>query len=137
MSQTIEHLLALQKLHFQTKPLLVAEEARIRALREKVPLPILTHFDRLIVRGKKGVAIARGGVCSECHLLISSGTLASLAYACEIHTCENCGRYLYLPEDEPLGLTDPGPLIKPSGKSEARPAPKKKTRAIALQIPAR
>src|SRR5438552_17487313 len=131
MSKIVELLLALQKLHFQTKPLLGSEEARIRALREKVPLPILAQFDRLIVRGKKGVAIARQGVCSECHLRISSGTLASLAYAFEIHTCENCGRYLYLPEDGPLGTTDSGPLIKPGGKSEPGRAHKKKAMGIA------
>ena len=41
------------------------------------------------------------------------------AYTNEVHFCDNCGRYLYLLEDEPLGLTD-SPPIKAPAKSRAR-----------------
>jgi predicted nucleic acid-binding Zn-ribbon protein len=121
----MEHLLALQKLELDIKPLTLEHEAEVLKLREQVPAPILGHFDWLIVRGKKGVAIARNGVCSECHLRITSGTLASLVYTTEVQVCGNCGRYLYLPEDEPLGLTDSPPPANAPAKTVAKRTRKK------------
>jgi predicted nucleic acid-binding Zn-ribbon protein len=100
----LENLVRLQTLHLEKKPLTPEDETELKKLRETVPATILVRFDRLIARGKKGVATVRHGVCSECHLRIPSGTLASLAYTTEMHVCDNCGRYLFLPEDEPLGL---------------------------------
>ena len=115
MRQIMEKLLAVQKLELDTKPLTLEHEAEVLKLREQLPAPILGHFDRLIARGKKGAAIARDGACGECHLRLPSGTMAALAYTNEVHLCDNCGRYLYLPEDEPLGLTDsPPPAIAPA-----------------------
>ena len=127
MTQIMQHLLVLQTLELDTKPLTLENERGILELREKVPAPILAHFTRLIARGKKGVAIARNGVCSECHLRITSGTLASLAHTTEIHLCENCGRYLYLPENEPLGLADSASPKTPV-KSSTRRVQKKTAR---------
>lgn len=102
----MEHLLALQRLQFGTRPRMVASEVEIGKLREKVPAQILAHYERLVLRGKKGVAIVRGGACGECHLRIPGGKLADLAYTNKIHLCDNCGRYLYLSEEEPLGFVD-------------------------------
>ena len=102
-------LFVLQKLQFDACSRTSESQAQIEKLRETVPTPIVAHYDRLVLRGKKGVAIARNGVCSECHLRIPIGKLASLFYTNEIHQCDNCGRYLYLPEDEPVGLIDPKP----------------------------
>jgi predicted nucleic acid-binding Zn-ribbon protein len=115
----MELLLSLQKLQLQAKSLSLADESEILKRREKVPVPILIHFDRLIARGKKGVAVVRSGVCSECHLRIPSGTLASLTYTAEVHKCDNCGRYLYLPMNEPLGLMDSA-VPQQRGASKAR-----------------
>ena len=104
MKQVMEHLLALQKLQLPNALLSPRDKSELLKLREQVPASLLIRFDRFIVRGKKAVAVVRNGVCSECHLRISSGTLASLAYTAEVHTCDNCGRYLHLPENEPLGF---------------------------------
>lgn len=93
-------------------------------LRAQVPAQILAQYDRLVLRAKKAVAIAQNGVCSECHLRLPSGTLANLAYTDEILVCDNCGRYLYLPEDEPLGLSDSAPASKP-GKSPVKRSPER------------
>jgi predicted nucleic acid-binding Zn-ribbon protein len=119
MKQIMENLLALQKVQLQTQPLSPENAREILKLREPVPAPVLAHFDRLIARGKKGVAVARNGACGECHLRLPSGTMAALAYTNEIHLCDNCGRYLYLPEDEPLGLTNPSPPVEISAKPRA------------------
>lgn len=121
----MDQLLALQKLALDPKPLTPDHKAEVLKLRERVPAPILGHFDRLIARGKKGVAIARNDACGECHLRLPSGTLAALAYTDEVHLCDNCGRYLYLPANEPLGLTDSPPLAHAPVRTVVKRTPKK------------
>jgi Zn-ribbon protein, possibly nucleic acid-binding len=95
MRQIMEKLLALQKLALDTKPLKLEHETEVLKWREKMPASILSHFDRLIARGKKGVAIARNGrPALRDHLRLPSGTMGALAYTNEVHLCDNCGRYL-------------------------------------------
>ena len=114
MRKIMEQLLALQTLQFDLPPKSDERRTAMERIRHQIPSSVLAHYGRLVRRGKKGVAIARNGVCSECHLRIPSGTLAALAYDNEVHLCDNCGRYLYLPEDEPLGL---GESKSPTGLS--------------------
>ena len=116
----MEHLLEIQALVLTDRALSRDQEARVQELRTQVPEPILAHFDRLIVRGKKGVAIARNGACGECHLRLPSGTLAQLAKADDVHLCENCDRYLYLPPAPSPESTPPPVPIVPLAKSPAQ-----------------
>ena len=44
-------------------------------LRGVIPAQILAHYDRLAVRGKKGVAVIRNQVCTGCHMKLPIGTL--------------------------------------------------------------
>ena len=119
MKQIMQHLFMLQALAFDTKPLTLESEAEILKLREEVPAAILGHFDRFIARGKRGVAIARDGVCSECHLRITPGTLARLANTTGTHVCDNCGRYLCFPENQLVVPTNsPAP---PTTRVQPRP----------------
>ena len=120
MRQIMEHLLAPQRLECDTKPLTLDRKTEILKMRAKVPAPILVHFDRVIARGKKGGAVARNDACSQCHFRLPSGTMAALARTSEVHICANCGRYLYLAEDEPPGLTDPPAPIKVPVRPRAR-----------------
>ena len=115
----VESLLAMQNIEWQKRNPTPAQKAESQALRAKVPAGVLEKFDRLIGRAKKAVAIVRSGVCGECHLRLSSGTVASLAYTTEIHYCDNCGRFLYLPEDEPLGLTTAASSVSAAAKLPA------------------
>ena len=97
----------------------------IAKLRNGIPEGILGHFDRLLARGKKGVSIARNGVCSECHLKISSGTWANLPHRSDIHLCDTCGRYLYLP---PQTVADA--LEEPSAPAKATKSRKRTESAL-------
>ena len=107
MRKVMEQLLALQNLQFGERSRTSRSNAEMEKLRDKVPTPILAHYERLVLRGRKGVAIVRAGVCSECHLRITRGKLVNLsATPNEAHLCDNCGRYLYLPETEPVGFAE-------------------------------
>ncbi len=125
MRKIIDRLLALQKLQFAAGGPSAVAPAEVEALRAEVPPPILAHYERLVARGKKGVALVRNGVCSECHLRITGGKLIHLTTTPdEVHLCDNCGRYLYQPEAAPAGLTD----VK-----TAAPAKAKRTRKPVAQ----
>jgi hypothetical protein len=114
MRELMESLLALQTLEFGGRK--GVKEAEVARLRARVPEPILAHFERLLARGKKGVAVIRHGVCMECHLRVPVGTLVTLARGEDIQICGNCGRYLHLPEGEMMGQQP---------KVEAKPAKRK------------
>jgi hypothetical protein len=102
MKSVMENLFALQTLQIQTGPGQRNREAAMEAIRKTIPPVVLTHYDRLVAHGKKGVAIVRNGVCTECHLKVAIGALADLADASDIQLCGNCGRYLFLPAVEPV-----------------------------------
>lgn len=116
MNIILQNLLQLQALEFDE----VQEknsEAMIAELRATIPLPIMGHYDRLRVRGKKGVAIVRNQVCTGCHMRVPIGQITVLMRGEDIQLCESCGRYLHLPE--------PAPEAEPSSAEAAKPAPKK------------
>lgn len=127
MRKAIEHLLALQKLQFDARSRTAKSQAEMQKLREEVPASLLAHYDRLGLRGKKGVAVARNGVCSECHLCITRGRLISMANVGEVQVCDNCGRYLYLPDVAPVGVSE----LKPLRPAAVKRAPRRKAEAVA------
>ena len=101
MKELFQNLLRLQELEF-AEARDSSAEAAISQLRRKIPLPILEHYDRLVVRGKKGVAIVRNQVCTGCHMRIPIGAINTLMHGEDIQMCETCGRYLYLPPETPI-----------------------------------
>jgi hypothetical protein len=121
--EIMESLITLQAIQLTPGRQTSAVKEEIAKLRSDVPEGILGHFDRLLARRKKGVAIARNNVCSECHLKISSGTWANLSHRRDIHLCESCGRYLHLPPQNPTDLpqvSSPSPKVT---KSHGKAAP--------------
>ena len=118
MRKIMEHLLALQNFQFNARGQSLVVQAEVAQRRAEVPTPVLAHFDRMVARGKKGVAVVRDGVCTACHMRITTGKLVNLAAESDICLCDNCGRYLYLPEAEKVVLSatssaPSGPVKKP------------------------
>jgi predicted nucleic acid-binding Zn-ribbon protein len=98
MKTMMQNMLKLQSLEFgETKD--AGTAAVIAELRSMIPLKILEHYDRLRARGKKGAAAVRNQVCGSCHMRVPLGVVMTLRHGQDIQLCENCGRYLYLPED--------------------------------------
>ena len=85
-------------------------------LRAKIPEQILAHYDRLVARGKKGVAAVHGQVCSGCHMQVPLGVVMTLRHGDDLQLCESCGRYLYLPPVEPVVASKPVAATKPEKK---------------------
>jgi predicted nucleic acid-binding Zn-ribbon protein len=100
--QLLEALLKLQELELDERELDDAAEreaeTRIAELRLQIPRPILNHYDRLRVRGKRGLVAVRHQTCTGCHVQVTRGIVINLMHGEDIQVCENCGRYLYLPQ---------------------------------------
>jgi hypothetical protein len=132
MKELFRNLLKLQELQFDGTGD-STEEAAISQLRRKIPTPILEHYDRLVVRGKKGVAIVRNQVCTGCYMRIPIGAINTLMHGDDIQMCETCGRYLYLPSETPAQPAEaPAPAkadAKAGTKAAAKPEKPKRKRA--------
>ena len=124
MTDHILHLLKLQALDFdETTDVSESQKADIR---NSIPQPILNHYDRLVSRGKKGVALVRNQVCTGCHMRLPIGTINTLMQNHDIQLCDTCGRYLYLAEEPAPVAQEPAPVV-----AEAKPAPKRRKRKAA------
>jgi predicted nucleic acid-binding Zn-ribbon protein len=122
MNRIIENLLALQELALQRREHSTKEENRIEELRKDVPESVLNQFDRWIARRRKAVAVVNSGVCGECHLRLAAGTVGLLAFGEGIQHCGNCGRLLYVPENEPVSSlpTAPPPPVATRPRSSKK-----------------
>ncbi|SPE56271.1 hypothetical protein SBV1_2320023 [Verrucomicrobia bacterium] len=123
MIEALQNLLTLQGLEFgDSKGQAVEKEAA--QLRGQIPSPVLAHYDRLRARGKKGLVPVRNQVCSGCHMSVPIGIVTVLMRSEEVQLCENCGRYLYLPE-----TATPPP--EPAAAAPAPPAKPRKRKSMA------
>jgi len=99
MKELLRNLVTLQTLEFGTARDKNAK-ATMADLRAKIPPPMLEHYDRLVARGKKGIAAVQNQVCTGCHMRLPIGVIMTLRHEQDIQLCDSCGRYLYLPETE-------------------------------------
>jgi len=121
MNELIRDLLKLQSLEFDE----VVEsetEKQIAELRARVSPPILAHYDRLLARGKKGLAAIRNQVCTACHMHVTRSTVQALMHNVDIQVCENCGRYIYLEAPATAEHPETGRSEKTSAKRNGRKA---------------
>jgi len=119
MNDILPNLLKLQALEFNptAEPGTPAQMAEIRAL---VPPQILGHYDRLVARGKKGVAVVTDQVCTGCHMRLPIGTINTLMQDLDIQLCDTCGRYLYLPSAPESQFIEKVLATKPAPKPRKR-----------------
>lgn len=121
MNEFLQNLLKLQALEFNETTEKISQ-AKIAELRSKVPAPVLAHYDRLIARGKKGVAVVRNQVCGGCHMRLPIGTINTLMQGHDVQLCETCGRYLYLPDPAETQFVEAIAAAKPAPKPRKRKA---------------
>jgi predicted nucleic acid-binding Zn-ribbon protein len=120
MNELQQNLLKLQTLEFDeiVEPKM---EKKLSELRAKIPPPILAHYDRLLAQGKKGLAAVHNQVCTGCHIRVPRAFVLALMHENDIQICENCGRYLYLPEEKEPEISCP----RMAGKVCVRPRQRK------------
>ncbi len=68
-------------------------------LAEKIDEDLLGRFERLFKsKGDAAVVAIEHGVCTGCHMKVTTATAAQVRAGKEIVSCENCGRILYFGE---------------------------------------
>ncbi len=118
MNDLLQNLRKLQALDFNetTSP----DAGALKAdLRTRIPQPILGHYDRLVARGKKGLAVVRNQVCSGCHMRLPIGVVNTVMQGNDIQICDSCGRYLCLPDESEAKAAE-APPVKPVKKTRSR-----------------
>ena len=71
-------------------------ETERRALAAQIDDDVLDQFERLFnSKGDAAVVAVEHGVCTGCHMKVTTATAASVKAGKEIVNCENCGRILY------------------------------------------
>lgn len=66
------------------------------ALASKIDEDVLESFERLFnSKGDAAVVAVEHGVCTGCHMKVTTATAAAVKGGKEIVSCENCGRILY------------------------------------------
>ena len=116
MNELLQNLVRLQSLEFGEVKEKNAE-ATMTELRGKIPPQILAHYERLVVRGKKGVAIVRDQVCTGCHMRLPIGVITTLMHGRDIQLCDTCGRYLCLADIVKTETAEPAASPKPAKKA--------------------
>lgn len=120
MNAMMQNLYKLQTLELAGLTNSAAEAAGLRAV---LPPGMLANYDRARARGKKGIALLRNHVCTNCRIQVPVAVNASLL-AGMIQVCPNCGLYLCFPQPDGNPVI---PLAKTSTKPHGR---KRKTRAF-------
>lgn len=126
----LTNLLKLQALEFNEIKEKNAE-SQMAELRARIPHQVLGHYDRLVVRGKKGVAVVRNQVCTGCHMRLPIGTINTLMQGQDIQLCETCGRYLYLPDPAESQFVEHLAAAKPAAKPSSKPRKRKAVAQVA------
>jgi hypothetical protein len=121
MNELLQNLVRLQSLEFGDVKVENAEASAAK-LRAKIPQPILSHYDRLIARGKKGMAMVRDQVCTGCHMRLPMAVIMTLMHDRDIQLCDSCGRYLYLADPAAPEAAEPAKAPKPAKKARKRKA---------------
>lgn len=136
MNDLLTNLLNLQAIDFKETSTKFTQ-AETDAARALIPAQILGHYDRLVARGKKGVALVRNQVCTGCHMRLPIGTINTLMQGTDIQLCDTCGRYLYLvpvTEEAPTTLEEsPLEAVKVE-KTAKRPRKRKVAAAVTNKV---
>lgn len=115
--QLLQNLLKLHSLEYSEGEPDDAGQGKLKKaiadLRLQIPSPILSHYDRLGARGKRALAPVRNQTCAGCHMRVTRAVVVNLMRGEDIQVCENCGRYLYLPESD----APEAPVLKTAKRS--------------------
>ncbi|HWI59900.1 MAG TPA: C4-type zinc ribbon domain-containing protein [Bacillota bacterium] len=129
MNDLLQTLLKLQALDFAENTTTSTDSLKAE-LRARVPQQILGHYDRLVARGKKGIAIVRNQVCTGCHMRIPIGTVNTLMQGTDVQLCDTCGRYLCLAPAEETQKPAQVAVAAEAPAAEAKPARKPRKRKV-------
>lgn len=116
MKNILQDLYRLQSLDIQGLP---SHESEAKNLRAGIPTGMLSNYDRARARGRKGIAILRDRVCTNCRMQSPVAVPIALT-AGAVQVCGNCGLYLCLDPDQSFSpQAEATPTAKRQGSRKA------------------
>ena len=85
---------AQEKMGFEVKGLEKLKEAR-KELMEKIPLEVITHYQKIRKHYGRAIAPVRDKICLGCFITIPTYLSSKEIGNQVLRNCENCGRFLY------------------------------------------
>ena len=67
----------------------------------------------------------RNNTCTACYIKVALGVILTLRNGSDIQLCGNCGRYLWLPDEEVVGTVAEKARDKEEAKAKKKAAKKK------------
>ncbi|MDP3981759.1 MAG: C4-type zinc ribbon domain-containing protein [Chlamydiota bacterium] len=90
-----------------------------------IPTDLIKVYDRVKKRYKNAFVRLHNGVCTGCHMAAPIGIAIVAKAARSIHTCDHCGRLIYIDLDPPVEAVKEEP--KAAEPVKPRKARKKKS----------
>ncbi|RKZ22548.1 hypothetical protein DRQ20_06055 [bacterium] len=87
-----------EEMGFPIKPCEELKKAREKII-EKIDAHLMRRYERLSERYGNPVVPVVDGICQGCYMLLPTSLISQKAKNERIHTCPNCGRFLYWVDD--------------------------------------
>ncbi|MEM6820793.1 MAG: hypothetical protein AAF558_02465 [Verrucomicrobiota bacterium] len=75
-------------------------EEEAETIRPDIPRFVLSHHDRIRKLGRKSTAPVVNWVCQSCFIAVPLGSRSHIAKGNDLNVCENCGAYMFQPEED-------------------------------------
>ena len=79
-------------------------KSKINALKSQLPPNVCDRFYKLYKRNGAAIVQANGGICHGCYLNLPSSQANEVKFRKTLHTCQNCGCFLYVESEEKLAI---------------------------------
>ncbi|MFH0812934.1 MAG: hypothetical protein V2A69_08870 [Pseudomonadota bacterium] len=93
-AENTDLLQAQEKMGFEVKGLEKLKEA-CKELMEKIPLEVITHYQKIRKHYGRAIAPVRDKICLGCFITIPTYLSSKEIGNQVLRNCENCGRFLY------------------------------------------
>jgi len=84
-----------QEFHVDIEQALNDLDTKIEEVKSGLEPRIRSRLDRIVGIRQRAVVPLINGTCYGCFTMVPTANLSSFSNRDQIHTCENCGRFLY------------------------------------------
>jgi len=84
-----------EEFHIDIEQAIAHLDAKIEEVRDGLEPRIRARLDRIVGTRQRAIVPLINGTCYGCFTMVPTANLSSFSNRNQLHTCENCGRFLY------------------------------------------
>lgn len=84
-----------QEFHIDVEQALTNLDAKIEEVKSCLEPRIRSRLDKIVGRQQRAIVPLINGTCYGCFTMLPTANLSNFSNRNQLHTCENCGRFLY------------------------------------------